>query len=261
MPELPDVEHMKRRIMPARGATIVGIRVFDRGFAHLRNRKRIVAATISAIQRRGKFILLELSSGYVVVMHMGMTGDLALIKTSSSLQPYTKCAFELSNAKTLIYTCTRKLGMCTALPRNRLVNIPLLAELGPEPLDMTFTEDDFLTLLKRSRGRIKSFLMNQRRIAGLGNLCADEILFQARVHPNTPIDRLSPRRLKDLYRTMRTVLKRLVDGFDREQGMKAPFINKYREEGTPCPRCSSRIKRIVVDGRGTFFCPHCQRKV
>ena len=208
MPELPDVEHMKKKLLPARGKEIVDVRVYERGFAQISSPQDLLFATIDDVRRRGKFILMPLSTGQVIVAHMGMTGELALHRASVPPHAHTKCAFELSNNRRLDYTCTRKLGMLASVPRDRLERIPLLGELGPEPLDQAFSERVFLDHIHSARGRIKPYLLNQRHIAGIGNLCADEILFHARIHPLARMEKLSLPRRRNLYRTMRRVLRK-----------------------------------------------------
>jgi formamidopyrimidine-DNA glycosylase len=259
MPELPDVEYMRKKLLPARGKRITDVRVYEHGFVTFASVSDLFGAQIERISRRGKFILIEVDTDQIIIAHMGMTGELRLSQKGEAPEIYTKCSIHLDDDRRLFYTCTRKLGMLGSVKKGHLDDVQLLANLGPEPLARNFSEKSFLEIMKRSRGRIKSFLMNQRRIAGLGNLCVDEILFQAKIHPDKRIENMSLKDRKALYKTLRRVLKKMVDSFANESRMRSLFIN-HREEGAPCPRCKKKIRRIVLDGRGTYFCPNCQRQ-
>ena len=243
------------------GQEICSARFFSRlvtRSAFSANQKALAGARISRVERRGKHILMHLDRGFLHV-HLGMTGQLLW---NGDRGPYTRAELELAGGR-LVYDDIRQFGhfeFHKVLPRS-------VRELGPDALSITLEE--FLTRLRLRSGAIKPLLLNQRFLAGLGNIYVDEALFQARIHPRALARGLSRKRATRLYESIEAVLKAAiesrgssvsdyVDG-DGERGSFQNFHQVYGKEGEPCSRCGTAIKRIVIAQRGTHFCPRCQR--
>jgi len=262
VPELPEVETIVRSLAPR----IEGRSILDAGFssrfvvrddfetlsAHLRGRE------IRTVERRGKFILVQLDRGALSI-HLGMTGKLLLGATPG---PYTRAWFHLDDG-ILLYDDVRQFGRIewsAGIPSR-------VAALGPEPLETPF--DLFFERLKRHSGIVKPLLLNQKFLRGLGNIYVDESLFLARIHPRALASRLSAERASRLHQAIRDVLQLAIahkgssisDYVDAE-GRKGNFqvLHKvYGREGQPCLNCGTAIRRIVIAQRGTHYCPYCQR--
>jgi formamidopyrimidine-DNA glycosylase len=275
MPELPEVEHVVRalrlvvvgrRILAAelklkRIAPDISRPAFDR---QLRN------SLITAVGRRGKYILFELESGRVLTTHLRMTGKFVSLTTDDNLPPYAHVVFHLDDERRLVFCDMRQFG------RMRLINdagrLPKeLSTLAPEPLSDDFTEEYFLETLARSRRSLKQLLLDQTRILGLGNIYAVEALFLAGVNPMKAAHRLSKPRARKLYQAIREVLHEaidagstlridLADGNGSYFGTSERFWRVYEREGEPCVRCGTKIKRVVHGGRSTYYCPACQKR-
>jgi formamidopyrimidine-DNA glycosylase len=275
MPELPEVEHVVRALRPV----VVGRRIlaaelklkriapdisrpaFDR---ELRN------SLITAVGRRGKYILFQLESGRMLTTHLRMTGKFVALGIDDRLPPYAHVVFHLDDERRLVFCDMRQFG------RMRLVvnaeRLPKeLISLAPEPLSEEFTEEYFLATLARSRRSLKQLLLDQTRILGLGNIYAVEALFLAGVNPMKSAHRLSKPRARKLYLAIREVLREAIDAgstlrIDLADGngsyFETPerFWRVYEREGEPCVRCDTKLRRVVQGGRSTYYCPHCQKR-
>jgi formamidopyrimidine-DNA glycosylase len=262
MPELPEVETVVRSlsgILP--GARILGAE-FGSRFVTPGNRKalarRLAGRTIRTIRRHGKFIVIELDSG-VLVIHLGMTGKLLM---DAPRGPHAYGVFHLDRGD-LIYDDPRQFGRIewgASLPAR-------VARLGPDPLDVSFEE--FWRELKRRRSAVKPLLLNQRFLRGVGNIYADEALHQARMHPKALSSRISRERALRLYQAIIETLRLAIehrgssisDYVDAEgaRGWFQVLHRVYGKEGEPCPECGTPIRRILIAQRSTHFCPRCQR--
>jgi len=260
MPELPEVETIVRGLRgPLVGRTIVGVRV---GWKNLIARptveefkRRLVGRKILAVRRRGKYLLFSLSGGGCLIVHLRMTGRLLLKKAGDEPDRYDRLVFKLDDGRELRFNDMRKLGRVYLVEDEG----EIVGGLGPEPLDDDFTLADFAALLSRRRGRIKALLLNQRFIAGIGNIA----LFAARIHPERRADTLTAEEIERLYGAIRRVLRQgienrgttLVAYRDAEgrEGRNQEYLRVFRRRGQPCPRCGTPIERIVVGGRGTYF--------
>ncbi|MDQ3753008.1 MAG: bifunctional DNA-formamidopyrimidine glycosylase/DNA-(apurinic or apyrimidinic site) lyase [Actinomycetota bacterium] len=265
MPELPEVESVRRQLDPE----LSGRRVLDvwvdphpmvpRQFqrvGELRGRK------ISCVGRRGKFLISPLDRGLELVMHLGMTGVFRL----DVIDPYTRASLTLDNGRRLVFKDVRRFGRIAVVDTGRYESIPTLAHLGPEPLSEAFDPGRFSFELTRTKAPVKPFLLSQRPVAGVGNIYADEALWVARIHPASR--RVGPKRARVLHAAIRKVLSaaieregttfsdyRMVDG---ASGRNASFLFAYGRGGEPCPRCSGPLRKMVLGGRGTTYCPRCQ---
>ncbi len=270
MPELPEVETVRRELAPwLTGRTILRARRADapRGpkYSHLEEAE---GRRILEVNRRGKFLLLPLSGGREMVIHLGMTGILSPKRPDEHL----RVRLELSgrDRTTLYFKDARRFGRFLVVPQGAYRTLPTLAQMGPEPLDAGFTTDAFLALLRASRAPIKAFLMSQRPVAGVGNIYADEALWRARIHPTTPAARISRAKVEALRRAIVAVLEaslvaqgttihdyRTVNG---EVGRFLEQLAVYGHDREPCRRCGATLAKMVVGQRGTHFCPRCQRR-
>jgi len=275
MPELPEVEHVVRALRPV----VVGRRIlaaelklkrispdvsrpaFDRQLKNLR---------VMSVGRRGKYILFELESGKLLATHLRMTGKFIALQTDDELPPYAHVVFYLDNEKRLVFCDMRQFGRMRIVADSRRLPKELLA-LAPEPLSEDFTEAYFLDTLARSRRSLKTLLLDQTRVLGLGNIYAVEALFLAAIHPLKLAHTLSKPRARKLYEAIRLILQEAIDagstlkidlndGNSSYFGSSERFWRVYEREGEPCVNCGTRIRRIAHGGRSTYFCPRCQRR-
>lgn len=303
MPELPEVHTTVTEL----GTLIVGKTISDiwngydsphfygkeqvkdpKYFA--RFKKAVVGSTITGTSRIGKHVLIHLSTGATIVVHMKMTGHLlygayAFSKkentwTAVNAGPlkddkwngFIRMMFSFTDDTHLALSDLRKFAKVTLVATSTLHDHPEFFELGPDPLSADFSVAHFKTqLLKRPTGKIKQVLLDQTLIAGIGNIYSDEALWLAQIHPTTPVNKLTATQFKKLYASVQEILKKGIDfGGDSTSDYRTPsgvpgqFQHKhqaYRRTGKPCTRkkCSGTIKRIVVGGRGTHFCNVCQK--
>lgn len=273
MPELPEVETIARGLDPVlRGRRVKA--VWGSGLPLHLNRpvdlgalqKVAVGRTIRGVARRGKYLLIEVGAGAGVVVHLGMTGRLRVQPANVARAPHTHVVLTLQGGDELRFADARRFGWVQA--GTPLAEVAALAALGPDPL----SELDAASLagaLAASRAPLKAFLLDQRRIAGLGNIYVAEALFRAQLHPTTPARR-AVRRASELLAAIRasleggiarrgTTLRDYVDA-EGQRGDNAAALLVYGREGLPCPRCGAAVRRRVDAGRATFFCPKCQRR-
>lgn len=262
MPELPEVETVVRTLAPQlTGRRILAAEFFAprilRGSQETQPEK-FADNEVREVRRHGKNVLIQLSSGLLVV-HLGMTGKLLL---DAPTGPYTRAIFHLDQG-TLVYDDVRQFGRiewCPELPAR-------LQALGPEPVTIPF--EDFWERLQSRKGRIKALLLNQTFLRGVGNIYADEMLFQSGIHPLTLSTRMSRSRACRLHQAMQEVLMLAIEhrgssisdyvDADGNRGGFQMLHQVYGKEGQPCSRCGSPIRKTVVAQRGTHFCPKCQR--
>ena len=270
MPELPEVETVARGLdLALEGRTFTGVTVrWPRTVARpepAQLEKQIIGRRVQSVGRRGKYVVVELDQGYLLI-HLKMSGRLLVVAADEPLEGHVHVFFDLDDGRQLRFHDVRKFG------RVYLVDEPeqITAGLGPEPLDDDFTLDDFSRLLARRSGRLKSLLMNQQFLAGLGNIYADESLFAARLHPLRGADSLIPDEKARLYHAIRSVLGQAVDsrgttlddrGYVDASGRAGAFqaqIAVYGRGGQACLVCGTPVERIVIGGRSSHFCPRCQ---
>jgi formamidopyrimidine-DNA glycosylase len=266
MPELPEVETIVRRLRdPLIGRTFSEVHVEWQRMVQMpvvELSERLSGQRVEDINRRGKYLVFCLSGGDSLVIHLKMTGDLSMLPTSDPLHRHDRIVFNLDNGYQLRFQDPRKFG------RVYLTDDPasILGRLGPEPLDDRFTENDFLTLFNRRSGRIKSLLLDQEFIAGLGNIYVDEALFLAGIQPQRRADTLLEEDKRRLYRAIRQVLSialehngtSLTDETYRGGRYQQRFLVYGRVE-QPCPKCGNPIRRIRLGQRSAHFCPKCQQ--
>jgi formamidopyrimidine-DNA glycosylase len=262
VPELPEVETVVRTLAPKlTGRRMIDAQFFShhvvrQNFATLR--KRVRNQTVKSVRRHGKFIVLELDEG-ILSIHLGMTGKLLM-----DAQPgrHARAIFELDEGL-LVYDDIRHFGRIEWSP----VLLDRAAQLGPDALNISLA--DFLNVLKKRHARLKSLLMNQRFLRGMGNIYTDEALFQARIHPRAIASSLSKERATRLHSAMVDILTAAIRlkgssisdyvDADGERGSFQLQHQVYGRAGEPCAICGTPIRRIVMSQRGTHYCPKCQR--
>ncbi len=257
MPELPEVETVVRTVAPyLTGRRIVSARFTSR-FVTPGNRSslaaRLAGRAVQRVHRRGKFIVLTLDQGALTI-HLGMTGKLLV---SGDPGKHTHAIFTLDHG-VLLYDDPRQFGRIALAPE---------PPLGPEPLEISL--EDFRARLRR-KARIKALLLNQKFLAGLGNIYADESLFAAGIHPLASAAKLSAARAARLHQAIREILSEAIalggssiSDYVDAQGQRGWFQVRHRaygREGQPCVSCGTPIRKILVAQRGTHFCPKCQKR-
>lgn len=261
MPELPDVETVARRLrQTVAGRRIARVRVLTaatvRSPAPLAFVRQLRGRRIRAINRRGKYLLIRLDGGRVLIAHLRMTGDFVVVPRSAPIHPHTRVVLEVGR-RDLRFVDQRRFGHMDLVASEDA--FALLRRVGVEPLGRSFTMRRWQQMLAGRRSTIKSLLLRQDLVAGIGNIYADEILWQAHIHPARPVHRLRPEETRRLYRTIRRVLRRAVTYLSRYGRPVGRFLDVRGERDGPCPRCGHPITAARIAGRTTYFCPRCQR--
>ena len=271
MPELPEVETVARGLdRHLSGASVSAVDVrWERSiqapeppvFA-----RRLAGQTIQSVRRRGKWVVIHLDNGDVLLAHLRMTGQLFLEPGESPEGDYTRVLFSLDDGRQLRFADMRKFGRLILTADAEAV----LRDLGPEPLAASFTAERFQSMLSGRHGRIKSLLLDQRFVAGLGNIYVNEALWEARIHPLRPASSLCPAEARRLHGAIRSVLRAAIrqggttlsnGNFRQADGAAGRYASRLRVygcEGEPCGCCGSAVERVRVGQRGTFICPDCQ---
>jgi len=289
MPELPEVEttirDLKTKVL---GRTFVDVwsdakKLIKKPNSFSIFKKKLKNQKIKNIHRRGKNIILELSNDLSLLIHQKMTGHLLYGEwekqqgkwvpkkkgpLSDKDNSYLHVIFFLDNRKMIALSNLRKFAKVELWKSKNLKK--QLKNLGPEPLSKNFTLNEFKETLKGRRAGIKKTLMNQKVIAGIGNIYSDETLWEAKIHPETSTANLTPDQLQKLYQAIKKVLKKgvclggeSISDYRRPSGKRGDYDRArkvYRKEGEKCPRCGAKIKRIKVGQRSAHFCPICQKQ-
>lgn len=274
MPELPEVEVIRRYLDTAvRGRVIQNVQILrpqqierpaPADFAKL-----VTGQTITGFARRGKYLGMHFLSGSRVIFHLRMTGSLVYEPSGRTADRYARAVFSLSDGGLLVFADVRTFGRLYGLNADESdAVIKGLASLGPEPLSEDFSPAYLEAAVKGRKQPIKSFLLDQRRVAGIGNIYADEALFAAHIFPGRPAAGLTAAECQHLQRAVRKVLQDgLKDGGttfrdyrngEGGHGHHQEHLFVYHREGQPCRICGAPIEKFTLGGRGTHFCPHCQ---
>lgn len=272
MPELPEVETVRREIEPwLAGRRIVRARRGPDAPAGPKytGLEEADGQTITAVLRRGKFLVLPLDGarGDELVIHLGMTGALMRATPADHLRVVLELAGR--GPKAVYFRDPRRFGRFLLAAGGDHGALPTLAHIGPEPLEPAFSAAVLAAGLARSRTAVKALLLSQKAVAGVGNIYADEALWRAGIHPETPAARVPRRRVTQLHEAIVAVLGAAVAGHgttlrdyrrpDGSRGDYAIALAVYGKAGEPCPRCGETLQRLVVGQRGTTFCPRCQK--
>lgn len=287
MPELPEVETVKRGL----NKLIVGKKIKDvrhdwpKSFPNTPadTARFVVGKKITTVHRRAKVLLIELDSGYTLVTHLKMTGQLVYVgkKRFGAGHPNdsliknlpdksTRVTIDFDDDSQLFFNDQRKFGWMRLIATIQVPEIDFFKKVGPEPLDSDFTVDRFIErLYRRKSSNIKAVLLDQTVLAGVGNIYADESLYIAKIHPETAVDKIPKRKLATLHHDLIEVLHLSIKkggstdrNYVNAEGKKGSYIEfakVFRRNGQPCERCGTEIIKIRVAGRGTHVCPNCQK--
>jgi formamidopyrimidine-DNA glycosylase len=274
MPELPEVETIRRQLVPVlEGRRFERVRITDGRLTRPEDPAAVAAelegGRVRRVERRGKYLIVRFESGLVLLIHLRMTGSLQHGRTVSEDDPHLRAVVRLDDGSDVAYRDVRRFGTWFVTDERQLVHY-LDARLGEEPLADGFTPQALAVRLAGRRAPIKAALLDQRTVAGVGNIYADEALWRAKLHPLRPagdLDARAVRRLRD------AVFAALEAGIERQgatlrdyrqpsgaQGSMQHEFRVYGREGEPCERCGTPIEKIRVAGRGTWYCPRCQQR-
>jgi len=272
MPELPEVETVRRTLAPAVGAKIAA--VWDSGKGLHMHRKppraklrKLVGTTLIAMRRHGKYLLLDTSGPYTLLVHLGMTGRVLITKKGAPRANHTHLVLDLG-ARELRFVDPRRFGQVDVVERAREREHAGLALLGPDPLVHGIDPQAFAAAAKRKKTTLKAFVLDQSVLAGVGNIYASEALWRAKLRPTKRAHRLTIAAAKRLAEAIDEVLHHaLTNGgttlsdfvaADGAEGDNADYLWVYGRAGEPCLRCKTMIRRAVHQGRATYYCPTCQ---
>ena len=273
MPELPEVEIIRQYLdeqLPDRTIACADI-LLPRQLKYPEPaafHALVEGRRITGLRRRGKYLLLDLQAGGTIVFHLRMTGSLVYDPSGRQHDAYARMVFHLADGGSLVFADVRTFGCVYGFAAGEKIAVPGLQSLGPEPLSAAFTAAYLLWAVKGRKQPVKSFLLDQRRIAGLGNIYVDESLFLAGLDPRRPAGSLTDAECTWLASSIRQSLQEgLSDGGTTFRnyrngaggyGHHQEYLRVYHRTGKPCPICGRPIEKITVGGRGTHFCPHCQ---
>lgn len=286
MPELPEVETVRRGLSGLIvGQTIASVtHDTPKSFPNAEHdvREFFVGASITGVRRRAKVLLIDLSTGYTLVIHLKMTGQLVYRGEAvfGAGHPNDSLIGELPDRSTrvviaftddshLYFNDQRKFGWMKLMPTLEVPNIDFMKKVGPEPLEADFTPEEFRRqFTRRARTSIKAALLDQTVVAGVGNIYADESLWGAKIHPQRRVATITPIEYHKLYEQLRLVMNTAIEKggstdknyvhAEGKRGSYMDFARVFRREGKPCPRCGTTIVKFKAAGRGTHICPHCQ---
>lgn len=273
MPELPEVETVRRQlaaVLPGRRIKGVDVRLARilRNIAPEALQERIIGRRFTGVDRRGKFLILHLDDGARLIVHLRMTGRMTVARAGDPEWPYTRVVVSLDGGSELRFSDVRTFGTWH-YAGDTGGEPPGLAAMGVEPLSDGFTPDTLAGVLAGRRAPVKAVLLDQRRIAGIGNIYADEALFRAGIDPARPAGSLSAEEVTRLHEKIREVLQASLEKGgttvrDYVNGRGVPgefqkYLEVYGRAGQPCRRCGTQLVKRKVAGRGTHVCPRCQR--
>ena len=272
MPELPEVETIRRHLAPhVEGKTLARMQILDPLWCEPADPQTLSDAVagrkVEHLDRRGKYLIWVLEDEVHVVMHLRMTGNL-LITARGERPRYTRVLIDIASGDTIAFTDPRRFGTGVVLLGDDALADYFDARLGVEPLSPDFTTDALRALARNRKQPVKAFLLNQERLAGVGNIYADEALFKARIHPERPVGTLKRDQLDALRQAVIESLEAgidsrgaSIDDYRNPDGAQGLFQTKFQvhlREGEPCIRCGSTIKKMRSAGRGTYVCEKCQ---
>jgi formamidopyrimidine-DNA glycosylase len=281
MPELPEVETVRRGLLPAMEGGLIARAEVNRPDLRWplpeRIAERLTGATVRQLRRRSKYILVDLDTGESLLIHLGMSGRMLVSgvmlggfhQDHPAPQKHDHVVLHMAGGARVTFNDARRFGAMDLVRTDREDAYWLLAGLGPEPFGNEFHEDYLVARLKGRATPIKSALLDQRVVAGLGNIYVSEVLFRAGIDPRRQAGRISARRIASLVPIVRAVLSEAIEAggsslrdhrqTDGELGYFQHTFRVYDREGEPCGTCAAPIRRIVQSGRSSYFCPACQR--
>ena len=273
MPELPEVETVRASLEPKLvGRRFEDVQILDsrltRPLAPTEVAAELAGERVTAVDRRGKYLILRFESGLVLLIHLRMTGNLVHSQNGALAEAHVRAVVSLDDGSDVIYRDVRRFGTWLVLRADEL-DPYFAARLGREPLEGSFSARDLEERLAGRKLPLKAALLDQRTVAGVGNIYADEALWRARLHPARPAGALESRELAALHRGLRRALEAGIERQgatlrdyrtpDGTPGAMQHEFKVYGRGGEPCPRCGTPIAKTRLGGRGTWFCPACQR--
>ncbi len=271
MPELPEVETIRRHLAPfVEGGKLERLEILDPLWCEPADpatlHDAVAGRRIERLGRRGKYLIWTLEDEVHLVMHLRMTGNLLLV--GAQQPPYTRVLFQLGSGEAIAFTDPRRFGTGVVLLGDDALADYFTARLGVEPLSPDFTTDALRALARNRKQPVKAFLLNQERLAGVGNIYADEALFKARIHPLRPVGTLKRAQLDALREGVIESLEAgidsrgaSIDDYRQPDGAEGMFQTRFQvhlRAGEPCVRCGTIIKKMRAAGRGTYVCEKCQ---
>lgn len=272
MPELPEVETVRRTLTPAVGGRISSVWTSGMGLHMARKPphgklRQLVGARITAVRRHGKYLLLDTDHAASILVHLGMTGRLRIHGKADARAAHTHVVLGLEQRE-LRFVDPRRFGQFDVVVRGQERAHPALAGLGPDALDETIDVAALLATARDKRTTLKAFVLDQSVLAGVGNIYASEALWRAKLRPTLRTHKLTAPAAKRLASAIREVIERALDNggttlsdfvdADGSAGENAAYLWVYDRAGEPCMRCRTAIKRSVLQGRATYYCPACQ---
>jgi len=274
VPELPEVETIRRQLAPAlEGRRIDSVEVRDPRWSDPAPPEAVEDAgrgrLIEHVGRRGKYLIVSLEDDVHLVMHLRMTGNL-LLSDDGIDPPHLRVAVTLDSGERLLFVDVRRFGTGDVLLGSDALAEYFDSRLGVEPLGADFTAEALRALVRGRKQPVKAFLLNQERVAGVGNIYADEALFRARIHPLRPAGTLKRDQIEALRAAVVEALElgidskgASIDDYRQVDGARGSFQDRFlvhTRAGEPCPRCGTPIEKLRAAGRGTYVCPNCQRR-
>jgi len=287
MPELPEVETVRRGLSELIIGKAIASAVNDtpKSFPNTQTdvKQFMIGAKVTAIRRRAKVLMIDLSTEYSLVIHLKMTGQLVYVGTKDRFgaghpndslvnalpDKSTRVTIGFDDDSQLFFNDQRKFGWVKLMPTLEIPNLPFMKKVGPEPLEAEFTPQQFRDRFRRrARTNIKAALLDQSVVAGVGNIYADEALWGAKIHPTRLTGSITDDEFEALYTELREVMNLSIEkggssnrnyvNAEGKRGSYMDFARVFRREGLPCPRCGTTIEKSRVAGRGTHICPFCQ---
>ena len=276
MPELPEVEVIRRGLRPhILDTTITGIAYNGKSLRFPVNIRKmndeVCRNTITGVERRAKYILLQMHNGATIVIHLGMTGNLGVFPENSPLAKHDQLQWSLSNGNQLRYNDIRRFGSIHILSAAETMTQEevFFSTSGPEPFDEQFSVNYLLTHAKGKQVTVKQFIMNSKIVVGIGNIYANESLFRAGIHPEKMVKNINQTEWQTLISTIKKVLNHAIDcggstisdflNASQERGYFQMNFTVYGKDGSPCPLCETPLLKSKIGGRATFYCNKCQR--
>ncbi len=262
MPELPDVETFKRYLdATSLHQRIIGVDVRSayvlKGISARELARRLKARCFESSCRHGKHLFVRADGDLWLRLHFGMSGSLQYFKHEEQTPKHTRVLFAFANAHCLAFEDQRKFGEVGLL--QDIDEFLKKRALGPDALDISLPQ--FKEIFGKHRGTVKTILLNQKLIAGIGNIYADEILFRARIHPATQVSALKEKTVAKLFRAARDILKKAIKAKADMDRMPKSWLLPHRGKGGKCPRCGRELKSATIGGRTAWFCAHCQKRI
>ena len=288
MPELPEVETVRRGLSELIIGKVVASEVHDtaKGFpnAPADVAQFLIGAKVTAVRRRAKVLMIDLSTDYSLVIHLKMTGQLVYVDKDARFgaghpndslvnvlpDKSTRVTIAFKDSSQLFFNDQRKFGWVKLIATAEIPNLPFMKKVGPEPLEADFTAKQFKDrFTRRGRTNIKAAILDQSVVAGVGNIYADESLWGAKIHPTRLVATITEPEFTNLYTELRDVMNLAVEkggssnhtyvNAEGKKGSYMDFARVFRREGLACPRCGTTIEKLRVAGRGTHICPQCQQ--